>query len=330
MSETGMRKILTTGAGGFIGFHLANFFAGCGYDSIGVDLHYPSSSNSGTAPDFRAITGDFRDSKLMRELLRDVDIIFHLASAHLQVSLDDAEYWDINVHKIRPFMELAKEMGIKRFVHVSSVGIYGDLKKYPADEGSACEPQSIYGETKLAGEIEAQLFGKETGFPVVIIRPSWVYGPGCPRTLKIFRALHKRRFIMIGKGENLRHPIYISDLLEAFSLAMDVEKAVGEVFLIAGERAITTRELVDVFCRVLNVPRPKIQIPHWAGVALAAGSEKVCGILKIEPPISMRTLEFFDTNNAFDISKAREILGFNPKVSFEDGLGNTRNWLRKQ
>ncbi|NIS75872.1 MAG: NAD-dependent epimerase/dehydratase family protein [Deltaproteobacteria bacterium] len=325
-----MRKILITGAGGFIGFHLGNNLAARGYETVGVDLHYPSESYGAENSGFRHLTGDFRNEKLMEEALRDVDVVFHLASAHLQVSLNDADYWDINVHNIRPFMDLSQKMGVKRFVHVSSVGIYGNLKRWPADEVAPFEPQSIYGETKLAGELEAQRFGQEMNFPVVIIRPAWVYGPGCPRTLKIYRALRKGRFIMIGRGNNLRHPIYISDLLDAFLLSMELESAIGEVFIIAGERAITTRELVDDFCRVLGVPRPKVQIPYAVGVAIATCSEKLSGIFKVEPPISMRTLEFFDTNNAFDISKARKTLGFDPKVSFEEGLKHTGDWLRKQ
>ncbi|NIV14933.1 MAG: NAD-dependent epimerase/dehydratase family protein, partial [Aliifodinibius sp.] len=66
------------------------------------------------------------------------------------------------------------------------VGVYGNLENWPANEESECLPQSIYGETKLAGEREVKKFSEETGFPVVIIRPAWVYGPGCPRTLKIY------------------------------------------------------------------------------------------------------------------------------------------------
>jgi nucleoside-diphosphate-sugar epimerase len=263
----------------------------------------------------------------MKEWLFGVDVVFHLASAHLQISLDEQEYWDINVHSLRPLLDLAMQSGVQRFVHVSSVGAYGDLKRWPASEDTPCEPQSTYGETKLAGETEVRKFSEETGFSVVIIRPAWVYGPYCPRTLKIYKTLRKRRFIMIGDGENLRHPIYIADMLEAFRLAMEADPAVGELFIIAGQRPITTNELVEGFCKVLSVPKPKIRIPHVLGAAMAWGVESVFSLAKIEPPISRRSLEFFDTNNAFDISKARKLLGFEPKFSFEDGIRESREWL---
>jgi nucleoside-diphosphate-sugar epimerase len=134
---------------------------------------------------------------------------------------------------------------------------------------------------------------------------------------------------MIGRGDNLRHPLYIRDMIEAFRLAMYREEALGQVLLVGGERAITTNELVETFCRVLKLPRPRIRIPYGWGKALAAGTETVFGWLKKEPPISRRSLEFFDTNNAFDIGKAKRVLGFHPRYTFEAGLEATREWLAR-
>jgi nucleoside-diphosphate-sugar epimerase len=324
-----MEKILVTGAGGFIGHNLCNYLVGQGHNVIGVDLHYQEEAVKEPRSGFQPRMSDFRNWGRMKDWLSGVDIVVHLASAHLQISLDKKEYWDINVHSLRPLLDLAMRNGVQRFVHVSSVGVYGNLKRLPANEETPCEPQSIYGETKLAGETEVRKFSAETGFPVVIFRPAWVYGPYCPRTLKIYRALHKGRFIMIGNGENLRHPIYISDMLEAFRLAMEADSAVGELFIIAGQRPITTNDLVKGFCEVLNVSKPKIRIPHVLGATMAWGIESVFSLAKIEPPMSRRSLEFFNTHNAFDISKARKLLGFEPKFSFEDGLRESREWLMR-
>jgi nucleoside-diphosphate-sugar epimerase len=263
----------------------------------------------------------------MEGLLRGVDVVFHLASAHLQVSLQESEYWDINVRSLSALLELASRSGVQRFVHCSSVGAFGNLDQWPANEESPCRPQSIYGETKLSGEEEVLKYHERTGFPAVIIRPAWVYGPGCTRTRKLYRALAKRRFLMIGKGENMRHPIFITDMLEAFALAMKSEEAVGELFIIAGPETLSTREMVDAFCRVFHLPVPHFQIPYSLGLSLARQTEFVFGWLKKEPPISKRTLEFFDTNNAFDINKARQLLGFEPKFNFDEGLKASQNWL---
>ena len=325
-----MEKILVTGAGGFIGYNLCKYLADKGHRVIGVDLHYPEQLSKEHRARFQPQVGDFRDSERMKEWLSGVDVIFHLASLHLQISADQENYWNINVHSLRPLLDLSIQSGARRFIHVSSVGVYGNLKQLPANEETTCKPQSIYGVTKLAGEAEVRKFSKETGFPVVIIRPAWVYGPYCPRTLKIYKALRKGRFVMIGNGKNLRHPLYISDMVEAFQLVMEDNAAVGESFIIAGKEAITTNQLVENFSKVMEFSPPNIRIPHWFGTAMAWGIEWVFGLVRIEPPMSRRTLEFFDTNNAFDITKARKLLGFEPKFSFEDGLQDCLEWLERK
>lgn len=324
-----MNKILVTGAGGFIGYHLANYLSDGGHSVVGVDINYREQAVDGKPPRFTAMSGDFRDRSMMERALEKVDVVFHLASAHLQISLDESEYWDINVHSLRPLLELVQKSGVKRFIHVSSVGVYGNLKSWPANEENECIPQSIYGETKIAGEAEVKKFSYETGFPAVVIRPAWVYGPGCPRTLKIYSTLKKRRFIMIGKGKNLRHPVYIKDMMEAFRLAMEKDKAIGQIFIIGGEKAITTNELVNAFSSTLNIAGPVIRIPYGLGKVIAIIAEKVFGIIKKEPPISTRSLEFFNTNNAFDIRKAKEMLDFQPKFTFKDGLKDCLQWLEQ-
>lgn len=323
-----MKKILVTGAGGFIGFHLSNYLSKQGHQVTGIDIHFPEKKFEKPF-NFEAIEGDFRNRKLLEETLKGKDVVFHLASAHLQISLQKSEYWDINVHSLRPFLELSKSNGIQRFIHVSSVGVYGNLKSWPANEETVCRPQSTYGETKLAGEEVVKKFYEETKFPIVILRPAWVFGPGCPRTSKIYKTLKKRRFIMIGKGENLRHPVYIEDMMQAFKLSMENNEAIGKLFVIGGDRAITTNELVNAFSKAFSFPGPLVRIPYGIGKIIASLSENLFGLVKIEPPISRRTLEFFDTNNAFDIGRAKRFLDFKPKYSFESGLKDSQIWLEK-
>ena len=135
---------------------------------------------------------------------------------------------------------------------------------------------------------------------------------------------------MIGNGNNFRHPIYIQDLLSAFKLAMEAESAVGETFIIGGNQVITTAELLNTYCKVLDLPRPKIKLPLKLGKILAGGFEIIFALAGKEPPISKRSLEFFCSNNSFDISKAKKLLQFNPSFTFEEGLQLSRTWLESQ
>ena len=314
------KHILVTGAGGFLGYHMANYLSDLGHTIDGMDLHFHESPPDGTPPRFNTIEEDFRNWSNTEKVLRGKDVVYHFASAHLQISLDESEYWDINVHGLRTLLEKAHQNGIKKFVHVSSVGAYGKLAEIPANEQTPCQPQSIYGETKLAGEKVVREYCDQVGMAYVILRPAWIFGLGCPRTAKLHRMLKKKRFIMIGKGLNKRHPMYIKDMLTAFRLAMEKEQALGQTMIIGGDQIITTRELVDTFSEVLKVPGPLVTLPYALGVVIATVAETLFGIIGKEPPISRRTLEFFDTDNGFDISRSKQLLDFTPQYSFRQGV----------
>ncbi len=315
-----LKNILVTGAGGFLGWHTGNYFASLGHRVDGMDLHFPEQPVDGCDPLFTPHTQDFRNWEQTEKVLVDKDVVFHLASAHLQISLAEDEYWDINVHGLRTLLEKCHQAGVSRFIHISSVGTYGRLDTIPANEETPCYPQSIYGETKLAGEKEVTSFCAESGMDYVILRPAWIYGQGCPRTAKLRRMLAKRRFIMIGRGDNKRHPMYIKDMLTAFRLSMEQDRARGELMIIGGDRIVTTRELVHTFSSVLNLPNPLLTLPYSLGVVIATVTETLFGFLGKEPPVSRRTLEFFNTDNGFDITRSKKVLGFQPAYTLEQGL----------
>ena len=311
------RNILVTGAGGFIGYQLCHYLAQAGYAVTGIDLRYPADVEQ--AP-FVAERGDFRDEGLMKIRLEGSDAVFHLASAHLSIRQDEREYWDINVHSLPRLLHQSRRAGVRKFIHVSSVGVYGNLADWPADEQAICRPQSIYGETKLAGEAAVRQFCEKTGLPAVILRPAWVYGPTCPRFQKLYRTLKKGKFVFVGSGSNLRHPLYIADMLQALELAMIRDGADGELLIVGGEQALPTRTIVDSICETMKIAKPRFRIPYSLGKMLALTVESTSRLIHIEPPVSRRTLEFFDTNNAFDITKAKRLLGFAPRYSFEEGV----------
>ena len=266
----------------------------------------------------------------MKEILQGVEVVFHLASAHLQQTLGTQVYEAVNVTAVHDLLQAAKECGVRRFVHTSTVGIYGHMLKPPADETGPFNPQSIYGETKLKGEQVVNDFFRKTRFAVTILRPAWVYGPGCPRTAKLFRTIAKGRFIMIGRGDNLRHPIHIADMLDAFYLAMEKEQAVGETFVIAGAKPASTKELVEAIGRVLDKKPVWIILPLRLAEWLAIPCEKLGSLFKISLPLTSRSLEFYNTSNAFNIAKAQRLLGFHPQITLQQGLQQTWDSMQSQ
>ena len=319
---------MVTGAAGFIGARLVRHLASLGHQVRALDVRPGPAEMRHHGVQYHQ--GDVRDADLVRRLARGVDTIYHLASVHLDVHTSDAAFRDVNVAAAQRLVEIAAEVGVRRLVHTSSVGIYGHIADPPAREDSPKRPDTPYERTKLAGEEAVLRRAREVGVDVVVVRPAWVYGPGCPRTEKLMRMLRKRRFLYVGDGLNLRHPIYIEDMLQAFVLAGTAPASLaGGVYLIAGPRFITLREMVETFARVLGVPAPKLSIPGRLGRSLGLTAELVFGLVGREPPFSRRSLAFFENHNAFDTSAAERDLGFRAMVDLPEGLRRTVGQLGK-
>jgi nucleoside-diphosphate-sugar epimerase len=273
------------------------------------------------------VVGDITDPALLKRLVNGINVVYHLASAHLDVSLSDAYYQRVNVDATVELLEAARSAGVSRVVHCSSVGVIGEIKNPPADESLPCHPTNIYEQTKLAGEQAALQFARETGFPITVARPAWVYGPRCPRTGKLFRTIRKKRFIMFGDGRTLRHPVYVSDAVRGLELCAAADNAAGQVYILAGDRSVTITTLVGMVAEVLGMQPPARRLPVVLGKVAGYGIQLAFKPLGRQPPFSRRSVDFFLKDNAYDISKAKSELGFEPQVDLSTGLRETLRWL---
>jgi nucleoside-diphosphate-sugar epimerase len=286
-------------------------------------LHLDLLDHQATNPQFESIQGDITDENLLKKLVDGVEIVYHLASAHLDVSLSDEHYRQVNVGATLSLLDAARQADVRRFVHCSSVGVIGDVENPPANETTVCHPTNIYEQTKLEGERAALDYFGETGFSVVVMRPAWVYGPRCPRTAKLMRTISKGSFPFFGKGDNMRHPVYISDAVKGLELCGSVEDVDGEIFIIAGERPVQTSELVNTLSEALGVRPPKLHLPIALGLLAGYVLEFAFKLIAKQPPFSRRSLDFFLKNNAYDISKARRMLGYQPQIDLREGIQKT-------
>lgn len=323
MARSLSMRVLVTGAGGFIGRHLVADQLRRGREVVAVDLHTEALATLAEEPWLTVVQGDFRDEQLMAPQLGSVDVCFHLASAHLETGIDEGIFWEVNVAGAEAFVKRCHEAGVGRFVHCSSVGVFGDIKDPPADEESPCHPDIAYERTKLAGEKAVLAYGRESGYAVTVLRPAWVYGSGCPRTEKLFRTIEKGRFFFVGDGRTLRHAVYIDDMTDAFEAAAQRDEALHEVFIIAGPRATTLRELADEIALVAGVGAPRLHLPKapvWLGCMVL---EAAFGAVGREAPFTRRSLKFFTGNTAFVTKKAETLLGFRAEVGLAEGLEAT-------
>jgi nucleoside-diphosphate-sugar epimerase len=317
---TGGTPALVTGAAGFIGAHCVRYLSQRNWQVRALDVHAPPPAVAGLGLDFRVF--DLRDSARLAEAVAGVEVVFHLASVHLDVGAADEEFEAVNVKAVAQLVQMCAAARVRRLVHVSSVGVYGHVEHPPAAEDAPLHPVNTYERTKRAGEEAARQAAAEHGVDLVIIRPSWVYGVGCPRTEKLMGALRKGRFFYIGAARNLRHPVYIDDFLDGLLLAANSGPQVaGKTFNIAGPSWMTVQEMVTTFATAMRVSAPKVRIPRWLGLMAGWSAEQVGAVLKINPPISRRTLAFFENDNAFDIGAARQALSYAPRVELLDGVG---------
>jgi nucleoside-diphosphate-sugar epimerase len=267
------------------------------------------------------------DAETRVKALVGADTVYHLAACHLGVRQAEEEFERINVGAAADLVRQAATAGVRRFVHCSSVGVYGRIASPPADEESPCHPVLAYERTKLAGEQMVLAAAREVGLETVVLRPAWVYGPGCPRTEKLFRTVGAGTFVVGGPGDSLRHCVYVRDMVEAFLLAARSEQAVGQRIIIGDRGAVKIRELVDRIATLTGGRRPP-RVPLAALAAAGALAEWVFRPFGAEPPISRRTLEFFTSNTSFRIDRARRLLGFEPAYDLAAGLAETWECLR--
>jgi len=318
-------RVLVTGAGGFIGSNLVDDQLAKGRKVTALDLHLDRIAHHADNPRCKLVTGDIRDVDLLQQTIPGHDVVFHLASAHLEVGAPDSLFQDVNVDAVRNVMDIARQGGVGRFVHCSSVGVYGPLRSLPADENTDCAPDIPYEITKLAGEQVVRDCSGDLDY--VIIRPSWVYGPRCPRTLKLFKAIRSGKFLKVGSKKTFRHPVYITDMLQGFELAATSAEGVGQTLIIGAAEPVSLDDLIRGVAQAQGIDFKPVTVPMFVMWPACFLAEKVFGLLGKEPPFSRRSLKFFTESSAFDISRARRVLGYDPRVSITEGLRLTNEYF---
>ncbi len=214
-------NVFITGGTGFIGSRLALkcLEKGDSVKVLGQENTSAEKENKKLIEEkgVEVVLGSVTDRDLIFELLKGIDVVYHLAATQHEMNVPDQRFWDVNVEGTRNMLDASIGNNIKCFVHGSTIGVYGSMVG-TINEQSPCNPDNIYGITKLEGEKLVLSYSERLS--IVVIRIPEVYGPGDRRLLKLFRAINKNAFFIIGKGKNLHHLIFIDDLIEGFFLAV--------------------------------------------------------------------------------------------------------------
>lgn len=308
---------LITGVAGFIGSNLAKELLVRGEEVIGIDCftdYYPRYLKEKNIKDiiedenFEFIEADLLELDL-RELLSGVDYVYHQAAqAGVRASWGKNFdiYTDNNIRVTQKLLEAAKDSGILKFVYASSSSVYGDTDELPMKETNRLQPVSPYGVSKLAAEHLCYLYWKNFGVPTVSLRYFTVFGEGQRPDMAfhifIRDILTGEPVRVFGDGRQSRNFTHVSDIVRANLLAATSEVA-GEVFNIGGDGEGIL--LIDAIRMIENIIGQKAEIEY--------------------KPVAKGDVR----HTAADCTRAKEVLGYEPVVSFKEGLTREIEWLKE-
>ena len=324
---------LLTGASGFIGGHLAARLVRDGYQVR--CLVRPTSDTAKLAGlGVELVHGDLTDPGSLPRAVEGCRYVIHCGAMVSDWALPH-EIEAVNVAGTSSLLAASAQAAVQRFVHISSTDIYGHPGTPEVTESHGpVRFANWYAHTKRAAEGQVRN-AATAGMEAVILRPATVYGPGCQETvLEVARAIRGRQMLLVGGGRALVGLCYVDNLADATVLALRHERAPGEAFNITDGVDVSWRQFVDDLAAGLGAPRARLNIPYPVAAGLAVGLEhgyrglrRATG-LKTRALLSRQAVQLMGIDQSFSTARARELLGWEPRVDYQTGLRETLDWLR--
>ena len=317
--------VLVTGASGFIGRHLTDKLLEGGMP-IRVITRYPDRLPSEWAGRVEVVAGSLTDTGVLKAATTGMSLVFHLAGELFDASLMKA----VNVDATYKLVRAAGAAGVKRFVHLSSVGVIGADDHGTITEEKVCLPKNEYERTKLKGEHAVLEFAREISFNAVVVRPSTVFGEGVSRSrdslLEWMRALQKGRFAFIGQNARANY-VYVGDVVEALLQLSERTRPGGVIFHVVDPAPM--RDFVGAMAEALGVVHPTFTLPVWVAYVTAVGLEGANRILGTPAPLTLSRVRALSSSCSFSGEKLRACGKVTLPFGYRTGLMRTVRWYRE-
>jgi dTDP-glucose 4,6-dehydratase len=310
------RRVLVTGAGGFIGSHLVERLTGLGASTRAL-VRYTSTGawgwldESPLKSNVEVFAGDICDRDVLRRAMHSVDVVFHLAALiGIPYSYDaPASYVRTNIEGTIAVLQTAMSAGVRRIVHTSTSEVYGTARTVPIAEGHPLQAQSPYAASKASADLMARSFHLSFGVDVVTVRPFNTYGPRqSARAVipSIITQVLSGKAIKLGSLSPTRDFTYVADTVDGFIRAADADAASGLVMNLGTGREISIGDLAQTIQTIAGTNLPVVEDAIRTRPA-ASEVERLCA----------------------DASLAHATTGWAPRTDLSDGLAQTIAWIRE-
>jgi nucleoside-diphosphate-sugar epimerase len=327
---------LVTGSTGFIGGHLAGRLVEEGYQ---VRCLARASSDTSLLDelDVEVAVGDLTNERSLARAAEGCRYVFHCGALVSDWATPD-EITRINVDGTRNLLEASVGASVQRFIHFSTTDVYGHPGGTAIDESyAATRFRNWYAQTKRDAEAEVRSAASAHALDAVILRPATVYGPGSTDVVGgIARAIRDGNMLLVDRGRAVAGLCYVDNLIDAAILALRHEAAPGHAFNASDGLDITWKEFTDGLADGLGCSPVRWSLPYWTangiGFTLEHGYRllRKATRLKTPPLLSRQAVHVLGKNQDFSNRKARDLLGWEPRVGYAAGLEATLEWLRAE
>ena len=349
------RRVLVTGGGGFIGGRLVERLLLEEGAVVRALVHSPAGAVWLSRTRAELVPGDITQPDSLSAALAGGEVVFHCAAL---LGGEAERMHQVNVAGTANLLAAARQAGVARFVHVSSMAVLG--RRFPdgADETTPPRPGADpYARTKLAAEELVRAAHREHGLPTVILRPTIVYGPRSQWwTVDPIQRLKQGRLALPGRGDGVANVVYVDDVVNALLLAATVPDIEGETFLISGEERVRWRDFYGAYARMLGRRVPTWPLPlAWAVTGLTQALDRAIARLRgnRRPIAGARLLllvglragrkvagslyklgrwemAMYRSRAQISVARARERLGYRSAWPLARAMAETERWLRVQ
>jgi UDP-glucose 4-epimerase len=323
-----MKNVLVTGGTGFIGKPLIEKL-------ISLKLNvYVLSRREIKIKGVKMITGDLLDKKSLK-IPESIDTVFHLAALTNSEKKDSEAFNDFMNINFKGTVNLVDSLkNIKKFIFMSSVDALGIIQDKILTEDSKSFAKEPYDISKFKAEQYLLEKNRKENFPVVIVRPTMVYGEGDlsdfmkvnVAIFKICTMVKKHSFPIIGNGKNRLPLVHVSNVVKGTLLA-EKYGVPGEIYTLSDERSYSLNELVNTIAKHLNVRFPGLHVPRFLMKGMASSFEFLEKLSGFKAPIKLSGIDYLTQNRMFDISKAKKLLHYKP-IDLDEGMKITISWFK--